>query len=295
VDNLGAADAHDRLSGTLMGMASSWRSLNHPVVVVAFSGWNDAADAASAVPEHLADRYPSDLLYTMDSEEFYDYQVTRPVVERDDDGTSEIIWPAIEVSVAHLPHRDLVLVTGPEPNLRWPTLCQQLTSAFRLMRPDVVVLLGAMLTDVPHTRPLPITGTSSDEALRERLRLADPDYEGPTGIIGALADACLTIARLRTVTLWASVPHYTAATPNPRATLGLLGYLEDILGEPLDLGDLPTQARDWEKQVSELVEDDPDLATYVAELEQQADEDEAQAGAGDVLAAEFERYLRHIG
>jgi len=275
-------------------MASSWRSLNHPVVVVAFSGWNDAADAASAVPDHLAEQYPTERLYALDCEEFYDYQVTRPLVERADDGTATIIWPTIELSVAHLPHRDLVLVTGPEPNLRWPTLCHELTGAFRMMRPEVIVLLGAMLTDVPHTRPLPITGGSSDAALRERLHLADPEYEGPTGIIGVLADACLEIGRLHTITLWASVPHYTAATPNPRATLGLLGYLEDVLGEPLELGTLPSQARDWEKQVSELVDDDPELATYVAELEQQADEEEAQAGAGEALAAEFERYLRHI-
>ncbi|MCL1841435.1 MAG: PAC2 family protein [Propionibacteriaceae bacterium] len=274
-------------------MASSWRSLNHPIVVVAFSGWNDAADAASTVLDHLAAHYPCEPLYALDCEEFYDYQATRPIVERTPEGTS-IAWPTIELTCAHLPHRDLVLVSGPEPNLRWPTLCHTLASAFKMMRPEVVVLLGAMLTDVPHTRPLPITGSSSDAALRTRLHLADPEYEGPTGIIGVLGEACLEAGRLRTITLWASVPHYAAATPNPRATLGLLGYLEDVLGDPVELGDLPAQARDWEKQVSELVDDDPELASYVAELEEQADEEEAQAGAGEALAAEFERYLRHI-
>ena len=281
-------------SSNLEGMATSWRSLNHPIVVVAFSGWNDAADAASRVLDHLAEIYPTDLLYTLDSEEYYDYQATRPTVE-ETDGERELVWPAIEFSVAHLPQRDLVLVGGPEPNLRWPTLCRTLTSAFRMIKPEIVVLLGAMLTDVPHTRLLPVTGTSSDAGLAQRLRLADPDYEGPTGIIGVLADACLGLGRLKTVTLWASVPYYTAVTANPKATLGLLGYLEDIVGEPLELGDLPSRARDWEQTVTDLVDEDPDLAAYIAELEEQADTDEAQSGTGDALAAEFERYLRQIG
>ncbi|MCL2315554.1 MAG: PAC2 family protein [Actinomycetia bacterium] len=275
-------------------MSTSWRSLNHPVVVVAFSGWNDAADAASAVLDHLADSYPTEALYTMPGEDYYDYQATRPTVERTPGGR-EITWPAIEFSVTHLPRRDLVLVGGPEPNLRWPTLCGTLTGAFRMMKPDVVVLLGAMLTDVPHTRALPVTGLSNDAALVGRLHLSDPDYEGPTGIIGVLYEACLGLGRLKAATLWASVPYYTASAANPKATLGLLGYLEDILGDPLELGDLPSQARDWEQRVSELVDDDPDLAAYIAELEEQADTEDAPGGTGEALAAEFERYLRHIG
>jgi len=275
-------------------MATSWRSLNHPVVVAAFSGWNDAADASSAVLDHLSTRYPTEVLYAVDGEDYYDFQATRPLVETTAGG-HRVTWPTIEFSVAHLPQHDLVLVGGPEPNLRWPTLCHTLTSAFRMIKPEVVVLLGAMLTDVPHTRPLPISGTCSDAALTERLHLADPDYEGPTGIVGVLADACLQSGRLKTVTLWASVPYYTATVPNPKATLGLLGYLEDVLGEPLELGELPGAARDWEQRVTELIDDDPELAAFVAEMEEMADTDEAQSGTGDALAAEFERYLRHIG
>ena len=276
----------------LEAMSSSWRNLNHPVVVVAFSGWNDAAEAASAALDHLSDTYPTELLYTLDSEDYYDYQDTRPVIE-EIDGKRELIWPAIEFTVAHLPQRDLVLVSGPEPNLRWPSLCRTLTSAFRMIKPEAVVLLGAMLTDVPHTRLLPISGAANSQALAERLKLADPDYEGPVGIIGVLADACRALGRLKTITLWASVPYYTAPTPNPKATLGLLGYLEDILGDPLELGDLPSKTRHWEERITELVDEDPDLAAYIAELEELADE--AESGTGDALAAEFERYLRRIG
>ena len=207
-----------------------------PVVVVAFEGWNDAADAATAVVEHLAETYPTEIVFEIDSDDYYDYQIVRPRVVETDDGR-EVVWPSASVRVAHLPERDVLLVSGPEPNLHWQRFCSTLVSAFRSFEPEMVILLGAMLTDSPHSRPLPVTGNTSDTGLAKSLGLEPSGYEGPTGITGVLGDACHR-AGLREVSLWASVPHYVAAPPNPKATLALLARLEDLLDVALRLDDL---------------------------------------------------------
>lgn len=261
-----------------------------PVVVVAFEGWNDAADAATSVIEHLADTFPTDLVFDIDSDDYYDYQIVRPRVADGADGR-EIVWPKTSMQVSHLPERDLILVSGPEPNLHWQRFCSTLISAFRSVEPEMVIVLGAMLTDSPHSRPLPVTGNTSDVGLAHSLGLEPADYEGPTGITGVLSDACHR-AGLREVSLWASVPHYVAAPPNPKATLALLARLEDLLDVALPLDDLPELAQAWQRGVDELASEDSEISDYIETLEAQQDENGLPQATGDSIAREFERYLR---
>lgn len=264
-----------------------------PMVVVAFEGWNDAADAATAVVEHLAETYPTEIVFEIDSDDYYDYQIVRPRVVETDDGR-EVVWPSASVRVAHLPERDVLLVSGPEPNLHWQRFCSTLVSAFRSFEPEMVILLGAMLTDSPHSRPLPVTGNTSDTGLAKSLGLEPSGYEGPTGITGVLGDACHR-AGLREVSLWASVPHYVAAPPNPKATLALLARLEDLLDVALRLDDLPELARAWQRGVDELAAEDTEISEYIESLEAQQDETGLPQATGDSIAREFERYLRRRG
>lgn len=272
-----------------MAEARGLRGLRNPAVVAAFGGWNDAGEAASGVIDHLADQYTARLEFAIDPEEFYDFQVNRPTT-RLVQGSRTIEWPTTEVLVAELPDRDLVLIGGPEPNFRWREYTSRLLSLLRSVQPDLVVLLGALLTDAPHSRPVPVTGTASSTALAEELGLELSDYEGPTGIVGVLSYEA-SRAGLPVVSLWASVPHYVAEPPSPKATLALLTRLEDVLNLPLEPGDLAEQSASWVEQVNELVSDDPDIATYVTALEERRDE-ATPPPTGDAIAAEFERYLR---
>lgn len=260
------------------------------VVIAAFEGWNDAADAATGVIRHLAGTYPTELQCRLDSEDFYDFQATRPRVELIDN-EPRISWPSTDISLCHLPHRDALLVAGPEPNMRWRSYCSSLVSAIRSAGPEMVVVLGAMLTDSPHSRPLPVNASSGHERLTKELGIAPSDYEGPTGIVGVLAEAC-DRAGLTCVTLWASVPHYVATPPNPKATLSLLSRVEDLIDEALDPGEIPELAKAWERGVDELASNDPDVAEYISDLEEQQDAEELPDTTGDTLAAEFQRYLR---
>ncbi|CEG86931.1 PAC2 family protein [Propionibacterium freudenreichii] len=272
-------------------MADTWSTLRDPVVIAAFEGWNDAADAASEVVNHLTDTYPTDLIWELDSEDYYDFQTTRPKVEMVN-GRSTLRWPTIRMSVVHMPHRDLVAISGPEPNLRWRSFCRILVSTFRACNPTMVIILGAMLTDSPHSRPLPVNASSADNRIIAGLGIEPSQYEGPTGIVSALADECRK-QRLECVSLWASVPHYVSGSPNPKATLALLGRVEDLLDEAIDLGDLPELTRAWQRGVDELADEDPDVAEYIQGLEEQQDAEQLPGSTGDALAADFQRYLRH--
>lgn len=272
-----------------MATARELTGLRNPVVIAAFGGWNDAGEAASGVIDHLADRYDAELVFAIDPEEFYDFQVNRPVV-KSVNGRRVLEWPSTEVLVARLQERDLVLIGGPEPNFRWQVYASRLLSMLRSIRPELVVLLGAMLTDAPHTRPVPINGTASTPGLADELGLEVSSYEGPTGIIGVLAHDCER-ADIPVVSLWASVPHYVADPPNPKATLALLAQVEDVVNLPLDAGDLTEAAQAWTAQVNELVAEDPDVAGYITALEERRDEAILNPN-GDAIAAEFERYLR---
>lgn len=272
-----------------MAEARGLRGLRNPAVIAAFGGWNDAAEAASGVIDHLVEHYEARLEFAIDPEEFYDFQVNRPTT-RTIEGERTIEWPTTEVLVASLPERDLVLIGGPEPNYRWQEYINRLLSMVRSVNPETVVLLGALLTDAPHTRPVPVSGTASSQELADELGLELSDYEGPTGIVGVLSYECSRVG-FPVVSMWASVPHYVAEPPNPKATLALLTRLEDVLNLPLEAGDLPADAERWVEQVNELVADDPDISSYVSALEERRDE-ATPTPNGDSIAAEFERYLR---
>ncbi|HRA74954.1 MAG TPA: PAC2 family protein [Propionicimonas sp.] len=266
------------------------KELRNPAVVAAFGGWNDAGEAASGVIDHLAEAYEARLEFSLDPEEFYDFQVNRPTARMRKPTERVIEWPTTEVLVAELPERDVVLIGGPEPNYHWRDYTARLMSLLRTVKPELVVLLGALLTDTPHSRPVPVSATASNPRVAEELGLDLSTYEGPTGILGVLAQECDQLG-LSVVSLWASVPHYVAEPPNPKAALALVTRLEDILNTPLETGELPEDAETWETQVNELVADDPDIANYIAALEERRDE-ETPTATGDTIAAEFERYLR---
>jgi proteasome assembly chaperone (PAC2) family protein len=269
--------------------------LNRPVMVAAFEGWNDAADAASGAVVWLRHRWQAARFATIDPEEFYDFQVARPHVALVDGVTRKITWPANDCFVAHIEEvgRDVVLLSGIEPNLHWKTYCQTVLGVARETGCEMVVTLGALLADVPHTRPVRLTGTAADPDLVARLGLQHSRYEGPTGIVGVLHDHCRH-SGMPSVSLWAPVPHYVASPPNPKATRALIERLAELIDVPVGLGDLSEAATAWEERVNELVTSDPDVAAYVAQLEERDDNaiDERDLPTGDTLAAELERFLR---
>ena len=268
------------------------RDLVDPVVVLAFGGWNDAGNAATGAVEHLDDAYDSEPVFALDPDDYYDFQVNRPQVELNDDDDRVISWPTTEFKLAALPDgRDLILVLGLEPNLRWRQFSTVIVSALRSANVNRVHLLGALLADTPHTRPVPVSVSTGDHELMKQLGLAPSTYEGPTGIVGVLADS-LQRAGIEVLMLWAAVPHYVSHPPCPKGTLALLSQLEQVLDYSLDLGELPELARAWERGVDELAAEDTEVAEYVSSLEQQQDAAELPEASGDAIAAEFERYLR---
>lgn len=278
----------------MTGANPSLRDLHDPVVVAAFGGWNDAGSAASSAVEHLAEAYAVEFAFALEGDDFYDYQVNRPQVKLSVDGP-ELVWPTTELSVGRLVNgRDLVLVRGIEPNMRWRQFTTSITSALTSARAHRVHLLGALLADTPHTRPVPVSTTTADATLGAELALEGSTYEGPTGIVGVLSDA-LTRAGLPVVSLWAALPHYVSSPPCPKGTLALLSALESVLDTPLDLGELPELARAWERGVDELAAEDTEVAEYVSALEAQTDASDLPEASGDAIAAEFERYLRRRG
>ena len=268
------------------------RDLDDPVVVVAFGGWNDAGSAATGAVEHLSEVYESESVFAIDPDDFYDFQVNRPEVKLDEDDDRELVWPTTELRIAELPDgRPLVLVHGLEPNLRWRQFCTLITSALKSASTRRVHLLGALLADTPHTRPIPVSTSTANRALMTSMGLAPSTYEGPTGIVGVLADA-LERSGVEVLSSWAAVPHYVSHPPCPKATLALLSQLEQLLDSPLELGELPELARAWERGVDELAAEDSEVAEYVTSLEQQQDATDLPEASGEVIAAEFERYLR---
>lgn len=267
-------------------------TLRSPVVVAAFEGWNDAGDAATGAIEHLESEWAAVPLAAIDPDEYYDFQVNRPTVNLVDGKPPRIDWPTTRMSRCSPPDsaRDVVLVRGLEPNMRWRGFCDELLELFHSLEVDTVVLLGALLADTPHSRPLPVSGTASDPALVSRYDLHQSRYEGPTGITGVLQDSA-SRAELATVSFWVQVPHYVSQPPCPKATLALLHRLEDILDIPVPMGDLAETASSWESTVDELAGQDSEMAEYVRALEDRDGEQMAQA-SGEDLAREFEKYLR---
>jgi hypothetical protein len=267
-----------------------------PFLVAAFEGWNDAGDAATAAVEHLEGVWAATPFAALDPEDYYDYQVNRPTISLTGDGSRLITWPTTRLSYARLPTlgRDAVLVRGIEPNMRWQGFATEILGFCQELGIEMAVTLGALLADSPHTRPVPVTGTSSDETLSRTLALEPSTYEGPTGIVGVVQDAC-TRAGIPALSIWAAVPHYVSSPPCPKATLALLRHLEDLLDVPIPLGELPDDARAWERGVDELAAEDAEVAEYVRSLEEAKDLSEAPEASGEAIAKEFERYLRRRG
>jgi predicted ATP-grasp superfamily ATP-dependent carboligase len=275
--------------------------LRRPLLVVAFEGWNDAGDASSLALSYLARAWKAERFATIDAEEFYDFTVTRPQVRLDEGGRRRVDWPDIELLGAHVPgsRHDLVLLRGVEPQLRWRTFTAAVVEVATRLQAELGVILGALLADVPHTRPVRVSGTTDDTDLAERLGLEAPTYEGPTGIVGVLHEA-LREAGVPTASFWAAVPHYVHQLPSPKAALALVERSAALLGAPVDAPELRAAAVEYERQVDERVADDEDAAAYVAQLEESSDEewpepagaDGLRLGNIDELAAEVERFLR---
>ena len=267
--------------------------LRSPILIAAFEGWNDAADAASSVVDHLMKVWNARVVAAIDPEEFYDFQMNRPVVGTNEQGHRRITWPSTQLAVASPPGalRDVILLRGIEPNLRWRQFCAELLAAADELGAEIVVTLGALLADTPHTRPIPVTGTATEPELIDKLKLEQSNYEGPTGIVGVFQDAC-TQLDIPAVSYWAAVPHYVAQPPCPKATLALVGQLEDLLEISIPLGDLPEESRAWERGVDELAEEDEEIGDYVRALEETRDTAELPEASGEAIAREFERYLK---
>jgi proteasome assembly chaperone (PAC2) family protein len=275
--------------------------LRSPALVCAFKGWNDAGDAASAALTFVGSSLDATRFARIDAEEFFDFQQTRPRIELVDGHTRELEWPAVELWEARVPRapRDLILLSGPEPSMRWRTFSQVIVEVAEALGVSLVVTLGALLADVPHSRPVSISGMATDEALAERVSLEPSSYEGPTGITGVVHAACAE-AHLPSASLWAAVPHYVAAAPNPKAALALVRKLEGLVGVTVDASELESAAADYERQVSLAVQSDPDVQAFVERLERAAEEeaepvDPSQLPSGDVIAREFQRFLRQRG
>jgi proteasome assembly chaperone (PAC2) family protein len=269
--------------------------LKNSFVVVAFEGWSDAGDASTAAVGYLKGTWEATDFATIDPEEFYDFQAHRPHVRLNDEGIREITWPSTTLSYASVPasDRNAVLLQGIEPSMRWATFTQLLLDVCEFSGAQIVVGLGALLAGRPHTRPVRVTGTATTPELATRYGLATPRYEGPTGILGVIADACRR-ADLPCVSLWGWVPHYLQGSPSPSASLAILQRLSALLDITIDLSDLEGRARSHESRVADAVRSDPDIAATVEELERQADaEDMDEIPTGEQLAEEVERYLRN--
>jgi hypothetical protein len=281
--------------------------LTSPVAIAGFEGWNDAGEAASGVVNHLGIAWQATPIGAIDPEDYYDFQVNRPVVEIEDGRTQRLIWPTTRISLARAQPpdgdsapptglaRDVVLVHGIEPNMRWRAFSEDLAGSLESLGVELLILLGALLADAPHTRPVPVSVGSSNTKLASGLSgVGRSDYKGPTGIVGVFQHICAG-AGIPTVSLWAQVPHYVAQPPSPKATLALLRGVEDILDAPLPMADLPDEARAWERGVDELAQQDAEVAEYVRTLEEAKDAMELPEASGDAIAREFERYFRRHG
>jgi proteasome assembly chaperone (PAC2) family protein len=268
--------------------------------VAAFRGWNDAGDAASAAVEFIRAQLEPSEVARIDPEEFLDFTTVRPMIKLVDGCTREIEWPDTTLSAATVPGADgdLVILQGVEPALRWRRYTEAIMEAARALEVRMVITLGALLADVPHTRPVSVTGIASDAALVDRLGFEGTSYEGPTGITGVLHHACAA-AQIPSVSLWASVPHYVAASPNPKVALALVRAFEGAAGVVIDAGELEGAAEDYERQVSAAVASDPEVRGYVERLESAADDvsDGTQKNlpSGETIASDFQRFLRQRG
>ena len=281
-------------------------ALRSPVMLIAFSGWNDAADAATGATSHILGAWTDgihavdeqtgvvpELIAEVDPEDFYDFQVNRPMVNMDDSHLRSLTWPGTQVFGLQMPELDFdfVIIRGVEPSMKWKTFTQDLIDLAEDLDISMIVTLGSMLADAPHSRPITVTCSGAHPEIANRLGVEVSKYEGPTGILGVIADACLRRG-LDAVSLWAAIPHYASNSPSPKATLALVNALEDLLEITLPQGELPTQSLEWESEVDELAREDSDVADYVKALEESKDSALLSDVSGDEIARELERFLR---
>jgi proteasome assembly chaperone (PAC2) family protein len=275
-------------------------NLRSPVMVCAFRGWNDAAAAASTALTAIAASLDAELIATVDPEDYFDFQSTRPTISMDDGITRRIDWPENNLIAVRVPtaDRDLVLVDGTEPNLRWRTFSETIATAADALGVEMVVTLGALIAEVSHTLPVPITGLASSQELVEELDLERSSYEGPTGIVGVVHDLCRQ-AGIDSASLWAAVPHYVAAVPNPKAALALLRRLEGLTGIAVEASELEEETTDYEEQIGRAVAANPEIEELVSRIEAEQVDLLGEGGedlpSADTIAREFQRFLRQRG
>jgi proteasome assembly chaperone (PAC2) family protein len=281
-------------------------ALRNPVMLIAFSGWNDAAEAATGAASHILGAWTDaqhaindqvgvvpELIADIDPEEFYDFQVNRPIVDIDESQIRSLTWPGTQIFGLATPNFDFdfIIVRGVEPSMKWKTFTHDLLDLADDLEVQTIITLGSMLADAPHSRPITVTGSGAHPELAKRLGVEVSRYEGPTGILGVIADACLRRG-LDAVSLWAAIPHYASNSPSPKATLALLNALEDFLEISLPQGDLHADSLEWESEVDELAREDSDVAEYVKALEESKDSALLSDVSGEDLARELERFLR---
>ena len=274
--------------------------LRSPVMVIAFSGWNDAGEAASGAASHLLGCWTDpafdvvpELIAEVDPEEFYDFQVNRPTVYVDDSSIRNLTWPGTQVFALATPtlSHDFIVVRGVEPSMKWKTFSSDLLDLADDCEVDLVITLGSMLADTPHTRPITVSGSGAHPDIATRLGVEISKYEGPTGILGVIQDSCIRRG-IDAISLWAAIPHYASNSPSPKASLALVNALEDFLEVSIPQGDLPDEALEWEAEVTELAKEDSDVSEYVKALEESKDAVDLPEATGESIARELERFLR---
>jgi predicted ATP-grasp superfamily ATP-dependent carboligase len=276
--------------------------LRSPIMVIACGGWSDAGEAATGTITHLLNTVgnqssdglsSADLIAEIDSEDYYDFQVNRPLIVVSDSMIRSLTWPGLQVFGLHNPDgdRDFVLVRGVEPSMRWRSFARELLDLAEDLEVELVITLGSMLADTPHTRAIPVSGTGAHPEIAHRLGMEVSRYEGPTGILAVIQDGCVKRG-IDAIALWAAIPHYASATPSPKATLALLNGIEDFLEINLPHGSLPEFAHQWEAAVDEMVKEDSDIEEYIKNLEESKDADQLGDESGEELAREVQRYLR---
>jgi proteasome assembly chaperone (PAC2) family protein len=274
--------------------------LRSPVMVCSFRGWNDAAAAASTALSAVASSFDSELIAKVDPEDYFDFQSTRPTIVLSEGQSRRIEWPENNLVAVRIPtaDRDLVLLDGTEPNLRWRTFSETIATAADALGVEMVITLGALIAEVSHTLPVPITGLASDQALVEELELERSNYEGPTGIVGVVHDLCRQ-SGISSASLWAAVPHYVAAVPNPKAALALLRRLEGMTGIAVEASELEEETSDYEEQIGRAIAANPEIEDLVSRIEaEQVDlmtEEGEDLPSADTIAREFQRFLRQRG
>ncbi len=265
------------------------------ILVVAFEGWNDAGDAASGVVQTLKEQLDVYPIAEVDPEDYFDYQFNRPTIESDDDGVRRLVWPSVTIYGPTMPNAttgaSIYLLLGTEPSRGWKAFTEEIFEVIDDAEITGIVFLGAMLADVPHTRPISVFTSSENAEVREALGIERGTYEGPVGILSVLADAA-DKAGIATLSIWASVPHYVHNSPSPKATLAMIEKLEEIIDIEIPRGDLVEESAAWETGIDALARDDEEMAAYIEQLEQARDTVDSPEASGDAIAEEFERYLQ---